>query len=141
MALFVISAMDRPDSLELRLATRDAHFAHIAGHADKVRLGGRAETVAGLCGFGDLVLTCSSPLSRNNSVGLALGRGETLDQALAGKLSVAEGVASAPAVTALARRLGVEMPICEAVAAILAGKIDIDAAIEGLLSRPLKTEL
>ena len=71
----------------------------------------------------------------------ALGRGETLDEALAGKLSVAEGVASAPAVTALAARLGVEMPISQAVAAILAGKIDIDTAIEGLLSRPLKTEL
>ena len=125
---------------------RSAHAALITrGFAELVRfavaLGGRAETVAGLCGFGDLVLTCSSPLSRNNSVGLALGRGETLDEALAGKLSVAEGVASAPAVTALARRLGVEMPICQAVAAILAGKIDIDTAIEGLLSRPLKTEL
>ena len=125
---------------------RSAHAALITrGFAELVRfavaLGGRAETVAGLCGFGDLVLTCSSPLSRNNSVGLALGRGESLDQALAGKLSVAEGVASAPAVTALARRLGVEMPIAEAVAAILAGRIEIDAAIEGLLSRPLKTEL
>ena len=57
------------------------------------------------------------------------------------KLSVAEGVASAPAVAALARKLGVEMPICEAVTAILAGKIDIDSAIEALLSRPLKTEI
>ena len=66
-------------------------------------LGGEAETVAGLCGLGDLVLTCSSPQSRNMSVGLALGRGETLEQALAGKLSVAEGVASAPAVRAAGR--------------------------------------
>ncbi len=92
-------------------------------------------------GGGDLVLTCSSSQSRNNSVGLALGRGQTLEETLAGKLSVAEGVASAPAVTALARKLGVEMPICQAVTAILAGKIDIDSAIEALLSRPLKTEL
>ncbi len=125
---------------------RSAHAALITrGFAELTRfavaLGGRAETVAGLCGFGDLVLTCSSPLSRNNSVGLALGRGETLDEALAGKLSVAEGVASAPAVTALAGRLGADMPITQAVAAILAGKIGIDTAIEGLLSRPLKTEL
>ncbi len=74
-------------------------------------------------------------------MGLALGAGKTLDEALAGKLSVAEGVASAPAVTGLARSLGVEMPISEAVAAILAGKIGIDAAIEGLLARPLKMEL
>ena len=125
---------------------RSAHAALITrGFAELARfavaLGGRSETVAGLCGFGDLVLTCSSSQSRNNSVGLALGRGETLEQTLAGKLSVAEGVASAPAVTALARKLGVEMPICEAVTAILAGKIDIDSAIEALLSRPLKTEL
>ena len=74
------------------------------------------------------------------SLGLALGRGESLEQALAGKLSVAEGVASAPAVRALAARLGVETPICEAVAAVLAGEIGVDAAIEGLLSRPLKAE-
>ena len=88
-----------------------------------VALGGQAETVAGLCGLGDLVLTCSSPQSRNMSVGLALGGGQTLDEALAGKVSVAEGVASAPAVRALARSLGVETPICEAVAAILAGEV------------------
>ena len=125
---------------------RSAHAALITrGFAELTRLavalGGRAETVAGLCGLGDLVLTCSSPQSRNNSVGLALGRGESLEQALAGKLSVAEGVDSAPAVRALAARLGVETPICSAVAAILAGEIGIDAAIEALLSRPLKTEL
>jgi glycerol-3-phosphate dehydrogenase (NAD(P)+) len=124
---------------------RSAHAALITrGFAELTRLavalGGEAETVAGLCGLGDLVLTCSSPQSRNMSVGLALGRGETLKDALAGKLSVAEGVASAPAVTALARKLGVETPICQAVAAILAGEIGVDAAIVGLLSRPLKAE-
>jgi glycerol-3-phosphate dehydrogenase (NAD(P)+) len=124
---------------------RSAHAALITrGFAELTRLavalGGRAETVAGLCGLGDLVLTCSSPQSRNYSVGLALGRGESLEQALAGKLSVAEGVASAPAVAALSTSLGVETPISSAVAAILAGRIGIDAAIEGLLSRPLKSE-
>jgi glycerol-3-phosphate dehydrogenase (NAD(P)+) len=124
---------------------RSAHAAVIPrGVAEMTRLavalGAQAETLAGLCGLGDLVLTCSSPQSRNMSVGLALGRGETLDQALAGKLSVAEGVASAPAVRALARKHGVETPICEAVAAVLAGEIDLDAAIGGLLARPLKTE-
>jgi glycerol-3-phosphate dehydrogenase (NAD(P)+) len=105
-----------------------------------VALGGKAETVAGLCGLGDLVLTCSSPQSRNMSVGLALGGGMSLQEALAGKLSVAEGVASAPAVRQLAERLGVEAPICQAVAAILAGEVGVDAAILGLLSRPLKSE-
>jgi glycerol-3-phosphate dehydrogenase (NAD(P)+) len=124
---------------------RSAHAALITrGFAEMTRvaeaLGGQAETVAGLCGLGDLVLTCSSPQSRNMSVGLALGGGQTIEQALAGKLTVAEGVASAPAVRALARRLGVETPICEAVAAILAGEVGVDDAILGLLSRPLKSE-
>jgi glycerol-3-phosphate dehydrogenase (NAD(P)+) len=103
-------------------------------------LGGQAETVAGLCGLGDLVLTCSSHQSRNMSVGLALGRGESLEEALAGKSSVAEGVASAPAVRALAGRLGIETPICDAVSAILAGEIDVDPAIAALLARPLRAE-
>ena len=124
---------------------RSAHAALITrGFAEMTRvaeaLGGQAETVVGLCGLGDLVLTCSSPQSRNMSVGLALGAGQTIEQALAGKLTVAEGVSSAPAVRALARRLGVETPICEAVAAILAGETGVDEAIMGLLSRPLKSE-
>jgi glycerol-3-phosphate dehydrogenase (NAD(P)+) len=124
---------------------RSAHAALITrGFAEMTRmavaLGAEAETVAGLCGLGDLVLTCSSPQSRNMSVGLALGGGQTLDEALSGKLSVAEGVASAPAVRDLAARLDVEMPICEAVAAILAGEHSVEAAIMGLLSRPLRSE-
>jgi glycerol-3-phosphate dehydrogenase (NAD(P)+) len=124
---------------------RSAHAALITrGFSELTRIavamGGQAETVAGLCGLGDLVLTCSSPQSRNMSVGLALGAGQTLAEALAGKLSVAEGVASAPAVRALISRLGVEAPICQAVAAILVGEVEVDAAILGLLARPLKTE-
>jgi glycerol-3-phosphate dehydrogenase (NAD(P)+) len=124
---------------------RSAHAALITrGFSELTRLavalGGEAETVAGLCGLGDLVLTCSSPQSRNMSVGLALGRGQTLEEALAGKLSVAEGVASAPAVKQLARKLGVDVPICEATAAILAGEAGVDDAIRGLLSRPLREE-
>jgi len=123
-------------SAQAALITRG--FAELTRLA--VALGGDAETVAGLCGLGDLVLTCSSPQSRNMSVGLALGRGQSLDQALAGKLSVAEGVDSAPAVTALARTLGVETPICDAVADILAGRTEVGAAITALLARPLKAE-
>jgi glycerol-3-phosphate dehydrogenase (NAD(P)+) len=124
---------------------RSAHAALMTrGFAEMTRLGvalgGRAETLAGLCGLGDLVLTCSSPQSRNMSVGLALGRGETLGTALAGKRSVAEGLASAPAVRALAQRLDVEAPICEAAAKIIAGEIGVEQAIEDLLSRPLKSE-
>lgn len=124
---------------------RSAHAALITrGFAEIVRvagaLGGKAETAAGLCGLGDLVLTCSSPQSRNMSVGLALGRGMTLAEALSGKLSVAEGVESAPAVKALVRKLGVEAPICEVVADILAGELGVDDALARLLSRPLKSE-
>lgn len=124
---------------------RSAHASVITrGFAEMTRLavalGAEAETLAGLCGLGDLVLTCSSPQSRNMSVGMALGRGETLQEALAGKLSVAEGVASAPAVRELAARKGVEMPICQAVAAILAGEAEVDQAIGDLLSRPLRDE-
>jgi glycerol-3-phosphate dehydrogenase (NAD(P)+) len=124
---------------------RSAHAALVTrGFAElsrlAVALGGRPETVAGLCGLGDLVLTCSSPQSRNMSLGLALGRGESPAAALGGKLSVAEGADSAPAVRDLARKLGVEAPILDAVAAILAGEIGVDAAIVGLLARPIRSE-
>lgn len=131
--------------VEGRELGRSAHAALITrGFAEMTRtaeaLGGKAETVAGLCGLGDLVLTCSSPQSRNMSVGLALGQGRTLEEARAGKLSVAEGVESAPAVRDLVRKLGVDAPICEAVAAVLAGEASVDQAIEGLLSRPVTRE-
>ncbi|MFW2344114.1 MAG: NAD(P)H-dependent glycerol-3-phosphate dehydrogenase, partial [Brevundimonas mediterranea] len=130
---------------EGRQLGRSAHAALITrGFAEMTRLavamGGQAETVAGLCGLGDLVLTCSSPQSRNMSLGLALGQGQTVEQALAGKRSVAEGYESAPAVRALAARLGVETPIAEGIAALLAGEITVDGLIDGLLSRPLKAE-
>ncbi|MEY4241447.1 MAG: hypothetical protein RJA14_1143 [Pseudomonadota bacterium] len=124
---------------------RSAHAALITrGFAEMTRmgvaLGGQAETVAGLCGLGDLVLTCSSPQSRNMSLGLALGQGQTVEQALAGKRSVAEGYESAPAVRELAARVGVDMPISLAVAALLNGETTVEAMIESLLSRPLKAE-
>ena len=124
---------------------RSAHAALVTrGFAELTRLalalGGRAETVTGLCGLGDLVLTCSSAQSRNMSLGLALGRGQSAAEALAGKLSVAEGAESAPAVRQLAARLGVETPISDAVAAILAGEMGVDDAIASLLARPLRSE-
>ena len=131
--------------VEGRQLGRSAHAAVITrGFAEMTRLcvalGGQPETVAGLCGLGDLVLTCSSPQSRNMSLGLALGQGQTVEQALAGKRSVAEGYESAPAVRELAARLGVEMPIAEVTAALLAGETTVDGAMEALLSRPLKAE-
>ncbi len=123
-------------SAEAALVTRG--FAELSRLA--VALGARFETLAGLCGLGDLVLTCASPLSRNRSLGMALGSGQSAAEALAGKLSVAEGAASAPAVVALAERCGVETPICAAVDAVLAGRASVEEAIGGLLSRPLRTE-
>ena len=124
---------------------KSAHAALIArGFAEMTRLalalGARRETLAGLCGLGDLVLTCSSPQSRNMSCGLALGRGVHLDDILGSRRSVTEGVASAPAVVALAKRCGVEMPICEAVDDILAGRTSVEDAIEALLARPFTLE-
>jgi len=124
---------------------RSAHAALITrGFAEMTRmgvaLGGQAETVAGLCGLGDLVLTCSSPQSRNMSLGLALGQGQSVEQALAGKRSVAEGYESAPAVRELAAKMEVDMPISLAVADLLAGETTVQDMIDALLSRPLKAE-
>ena len=113
------------------------------GLAELARLvdaaGGRRETAMGLSGAGDLILTATSLQSRNTTLGIALGQGRPLAEILAERTSIAEGVESAPAVVALARRLGVDMPISEAVAAILQGG-DIDAELRRLLARPLKRE-
>ena len=105
-----------------------------------VALGARTETLSGLSGLGDLVLTCSSPQSRNMSLGIALGEGRSLSDILAGRRTVTEGVATTSAVVRLARKLGVEMPIAEAVHAIIEGRVTVDAAIDGLLSRPFRAE-
>jgi glycerol-3-phosphate dehydrogenase (NAD(P)+) len=114
------------------------------GLAEMVRLalarGGRAETLMGLSGLGDLVLTCTSLQSRNHSLGVALGEGRALKDILAERRSVAEGVTSAAAAAALARRLGVDMPITAAVDAILHRGAAVDHAIERLLARPFKSE-
>lgn len=109
------------------------------GFSELARLGracgARSETLAGLSGLGDLILTCSSPQSRNLSLGLALGRGDPAPRA---KLS--EGEFTAPVLIELAAAHGVEMPVANAVAAILAGTLTIDAAIDNLLTRPFKAE-
>ncbi|SDB10402.1 NAD(P)H-dependent glycerol-3-phosphate dehydrogenase [Belnapia rosea] len=103
-------------------------------------LGGRAETAAGLSGLGDLLLTATGPSSRNTALGLALGRGQTLAEALAGKTSVAEGAATAPALLARATAAGVELPICAAVTALLAGEATVAEAMAQLLARPRRDE-
>ncbi|HEU0156692.1 MAG TPA: NAD(P)H-dependent glycerol-3-phosphate dehydrogenase [Stellaceae bacterium] len=114
------------------------------GLAEMIRLGvakgGRAETFAGLSGIGDLVLTCSAVQSRNFALGLALGRGATLADALAGRHTTVEGVTTAAAVVGLARRLGIEMPISEAVETVLHHGVSIDAMADRLLRRPHRAE-
>lgn len=102
--------------------------------------GARAGTLAGLSGLGDLVLTCGSTQSRNMSLGMAIGQGMTAAQALAGKRTVAEGASTAPVLVDAARRAGVDMPIAEAVADLLADRVTVGEAMERLLSRPLKAE-
>jgi glycerol-3-phosphate dehydrogenase (NAD(P)+) len=136
IACGIVVGRDLGDNARAALTTR--------GLAEMIRLGaakgGRAETFRGLSGLGDLVLTCSSAKSRNYRLGLALGRGQTLDAVLSGSRSVVEGVATAAAVARLAERLGVEMPICQAVDALLHRGESIDAMIDLLLRRPHRSE-
>ena len=112
------------------------------GFAELVRFGrafgAKPETMMGLSGLGDLILTCSSPQSRNFSCGVALGKGEKTSTAAHGKL--AEGVFTAPVLLEMAREKNVEMPISAAIAAVLADKISVDDAIESLLTRPIRAE-
>jgi glycerol-3-phosphate dehydrogenase (NAD(P)+) len=112
------------------------------GFAELVRFGkaygARTETMMGLSGLGDLVLTCSTPQSRNFSFGIALAKGDKPEGAAHGKL--AEGVFTAPVLLEMAREKDIEMPISAAVAAVLTNKLSVDEAIESLLTRPLKSE-
>jgi len=114
------------------------------GLAEMIRLGlakgAHAETFRGLSGLGDLVLTCSSTQSRNYALGLALAGGQLPGEALAGGRPVVEGVATATAVSGLAERFGIEMPISEAVEVVLHRGASIDTMIDGLLRRPHRRE-
>ena len=114
------------------------------GLAEMMRLGGvlgaRSETFMGLSGLGDLVLTATSRHSRNLAFGMALGEGRNAAELLTAGMPLAEGAHTAVVATEVARRHRVDMPITEAVAAIIAGRLDVDAAIESLVSRPLKAE-
>jgi glycerol-3-phosphate dehydrogenase (NAD(P)+) len=136
IACGIVDGLGLGDNARAALITR--------GLAEMTRLGvakdARPETFAGLSGLGDLVLTCGGAQSRNHRLGVALGRGQSLDEALAGRRSVVEGVASAASVTALAARLAVEMPIAAAVDAVLHHGMAIEPMIEGLLARPRRNE-
>lgn len=103
--------------------------------------GGKSHTLMGLSGIGDLILTCNSPKSRNMSLGLQLGRSGSVEEVLAGKRSLTEGVGTAESVTHMAHNLGVSMPICNAVNGILQGKLSVKETIHQLLARPFSPEL
>jgi glycerol-3-phosphate dehydrogenase (NAD(P)+) len=105
-----------------------------------VAMGGRQETLAGLSGLGDLVLTCTGAASRNHHLGVDLGQGRPLAEILAGMRMVAEGVNTAEGILALGAAAGVELPIAEQMAAVLAGRTHPMAATEVLMLRPQKSE-
>ena len=105
-----------------------------------VALGARRETLAGLSGLGDLVLTCSSTSSRNFSLGKGLGEGRPTTEMLADRRTVAEGASTAPVLARCARERGIDMPIVDAVDALLAGRRNVDQMLEELLTRPPRAE-
>lgn len=132
--------------VEGRALGASAHAALVTrGFAELRRfgsaLGARADTLVGLSGLGDLLLTCGSAQSRNMSLGRALGQGQALSTVLGARRSIAEGVYTAAAVTKVATERGVEMPVAQAVDAIVAGRLSVDDAIDALLSRPFKAEV
>jgi glycerol-3-phosphate dehydrogenase (NAD(P)+) len=105
-----------------------------------VALGGRAETVAGLSGLGDLMLTAAGSRSRNFSLGVALGQGARLADVLAARSEATEGAGTTPAALARAAQAGVELPVCAAVAELLAGRADVAGLAQRLLGRPSRHE-
>ncbi|HEY0440836.1 MAG TPA: NAD(P)H-dependent glycerol-3-phosphate dehydrogenase, partial [Xanthobacteraceae bacterium] len=121
-----------------RLGASAAAALTTRGFAELVRFGrafdARVETLTGLSGLGDLMLTCSTPQSRNFSLGIALGQGRAAE----GKL--AEGAYTASVLVQMAQARGIDMPIAGAVAAVLGGRLSVDAAIDSLLTRPLRGE-
>lgn len=124
---------------------QNARAALIArGFAEMTRFGlakgARAETLAGLSGLGDLVLTCSSIASRNFSLGKGLGEGRRADDLMASSPTIAEGAFTAPVLQQAARALGVDMPVVDAVCTLLEGTAPVDQVVGSLLARPLRTE-
>jgi len=114
------------------------------GFAEMTRFGlafgARRETLAGLSGLGDLVLTCSSTSSRNYSLGKGIGEGRSAAELLADRMTVAEGAFTAPVLARLARDKGIDMPIVEAVDALIGGRAAVDEVLGALLSRPSRSE-
>ncbi len=132
----IVSGMGLGESARAALLARS--FAELIRLGEA--LGAKRDTLMGLSGLGDLVLTATSPTSRNFSFGLALGKGRTRAELDRAGHPLAEGVATAPALVARARKEKIELPIAEAVADVLSGALSLDAAIPRLMSRPLTKE-
>ena len=139
----VAIAVGMCDGLEMGPNTRAALMTRGLREITRlgVRLGANPLTFQGLSGMGDLVLTCTGDLSRNRSVGMELGRGRALNEIIAGMDQVAEGVRTTWAVCRLANRLNVEMPIAQAVKAVLDGEMTVEEVGPHLMTRQLRTEL
>ncbi len=114
------------------------------GFAEMTRFGlalaAKRETLAGLSGLGDLVLTCSSASSRNYSLGIGLGQGRSAAELMSNRKTIAEGAFTAPVLARLAKEKGIDMPIVDAVDALVAGRAGVDEVLGALLSRPAKSE-
>ncbi len=131
------------DGLNLGLNTRAALITRGLAEIRRlgIRLGANPHTFAGLAGIGDLLLTCTGSLSRNHTVGQKIGEGKSLDEILSEMNMVAEGVKTSKSVYNLSRRLGVEMPICHSVYAVLYEGLSTAEAIHQLMTRDLKDEM
>jgi glycerol-3-phosphate dehydrogenase (NAD(P)+) len=136
IAAGIVAGRKLGDSAHAAVVTRG--FAELRRFGEA--LGARTDTLMGLSGLGDLLLTCGSLQSRNMSLGFALGQGRSLADVLGERRSVAEGVYTAAAVIKVADAKGIDMPIAGGVHAILEGRLTVDAVIDALLSRPLKAE-
>lgn len=136
IACGVVDGMDLGQNARAALISRG--FAEMTRFG--LAMGAQAETLAGLSGLGDLVLTCSSTDSRNFSLGRALGEGQQAKEILSAKNSVAEGAFTAPVLQKLAKEKQVDMPIVDAVCALLSGSHDAQTIVGHLLARPLKAE-
>jgi glycerol-3-phosphate dehydrogenase (NAD(P)+) len=136
IAAGIVSGAGLGENARAALITRGlAEIARLAA-----ALGGKPETIAGLSGMGDLLLTCTGASSRNFSLGVALGQRERLQDILARRAGVTEGVATAPALLARGAKAGVEMPLTEAVTKLLGGEMNVAAAMAALMGRALKDE-
>lgn len=136
IACGIVAGKQYGDSARAALLTRGmAEMTRLA-----IKMGGKRETLMGMCGLGDLVLTANSMQSRNFSLGYALGEGKTLAEILGSRNSVTEGVHTARAIAGLTKKLGLDLPIIQGVDAMLHAGLSADAVIQDILSRPFVDE-